>query len=1048
MEFLLLFALVIGVVLLVVPVHVALGRHSARMARSELALRQLQSATFGLTHRVCWMEAHLDGSRRPAPWPDASGPPPGYRGAAPNLSPVAPAAAGAGQMSIGWEPVAAAATVASNTHPPAHALSPSPELPHPVQEQVQARAQVEERARVEDLARVEERTPQDETGTSRAEATGAGIDWERWLGIRGAAALGAGILVIALVYFLRYSVDQGWLSPARRVGLGGLFAAACIAAGQLRLRGSHPILASWLTGAGIAGLYACVWAAQNVVGLIGPGVAFGSMLIVTAGCVALALRNDSLPVALLGLSGAFAAPLCLAIPIDRPYGVLAYVVLLDVATLVLAIRKRWWVLAGFALLASALYEAVWINLSTGTVNVPMHVGILTVFAGLFAAVPPLSGVFPVDRNGGPPFLRLTQYAALLVPFGFAALLVANPAVVAQPAPIGVLLIILTSLGVALARARREPGLLFVAALGDVTVLLGWIVQADLTAHAASLGALLVLLAAPFLILTKLEASRLLASHPRDALTDSSALVATLVLGAFALLALGGTVAAPELYLIHLGTLAALGAGSLALSRVAKLRGLAPLTLTGLAAAFGGVGVACGLLAGDTGSAAPEQAGLAAALLFIVGSIAVARTRPAAEPDATWSAELLAGARGASLVSFAPVLALSSHLEVGPFTALVAVLCVTMLAASGPAPGWYVVAAVVAPAALTTYGALNLPAPLQVMVSAGAALLIALCAAPFVGFFQLGRSVWAARGQAIAIAAFAVCVNSLRYESAGMHLGALTASGALLAVALLMIAHRKGAPHELRPDAWRWLATIATIAGSAAIALTFEREQLVWAWCLLGLAMIALNRKLGHAGLRHVGLAHIVYAATRLISPSVLDYHPRGELALLNWITPTFLLPVAACSAAWWLLRRAEEGVENEPAIMTRQAGAVVAATIALVLGFAWLNVAVLDIYGTAAELSLAGARSDGRDLAISVVWGLYGAGLLVVGLARRVSALRWASLGLMLITAAKVFLYDLSHLTDLYRVAALAGLAVSLFTISMLYQRLVFRPTPAPAPSR
>jgi uncharacterized membrane protein len=44
-----------------------------------------------------------------------------------------------------------------------------------------------------------------------------------------------------------------------------------------------------------------------------------------------------------------------------------------------------------------------------------------------------------------------------------------------------------------------------------------------------------------------------------------------------------------------------------------------------------------------------------------------------------------------------------------------------------------------------------------------------------------------------------------------------------------------------------------------------------------------------------------------------------------------------------------------------------------------------------------------------------------------------------MITVAKVFLYDLGELRDLYRVASLLGLAVSLITISLAYQRFVLR---------
>jgi uncharacterized membrane protein len=43
------------------------------------------------------------------------------------------------------------------------------------------------------------------------------------------------------------------------------------------------------------------------------------------------------------------------------------------------------------------------------------------------------------------------------------------------------------------------------------------------------------------------------------------------------------------------------------------------------------------------------------------------------------------------------------------------------------------------------------------------------------------------------------------------------------------------------------------------------------------------------------------------------------------------------------------------------------------------------------------------------------------------------------LTIGKVFLYDLGQLRDLYRVASLVGLAVSLILVSLAYQRFVFR---------
>ena len=61
-------------------------------------------------------------------------------------------------------------------------------------------------------------------------------------------------------------------------------------------------------------------------------------------------------------------------------------------------------------------------------------------------------------------------------------------------------------------------------------------------------------------------------------------------------------------------------------------------------------------------------------------------------------------------------------------------------------------------------------------------------------------------------------------------------------------------------------------------------------------------------------------------------------------------------------------------------------------------------------------------------------------MARRSQGLRWISLAFLVLTIGKVFLYDLGELKDLYRVASLLGLAVSLILVSLAYQRFVFRP--------
>ena len=88
------------------------------------------------------------------------------------------------------------------------------------------------------------------------------------------------------------------------------------------------------------------------------------------------------------------------------------------------------------------------------------------------------------------------------------------------------------------------------------------------------------------------------------------------------------------------------------------------------------------------------------------------------------------------------------------------------------------------------------------------------------------------------------------------------------------------------------------------------------------------------------------------------------------------------------------------------------------------------------------ARMPARDATTSVAWAVYALVLLAVGVRTRSGSLRWLSLGLLVITLGKVFLHDLGELEDLYRVASLVGLAVSLIVVSLIYQRFVFRLDP------
>src|SRR5690606_13900932 len=126
------------------------------------------------------------------------------------------------------------------------------------------------------------------------------------------------------------------------------------------------------------------------------------------------------------------------------------------------------------------------------------------------------------------------------------------------------------------------------------------------------------------------------------------------------------------------------------------------------------------------------------------------------------------------------------------------------------------------------------------------------------------------------------------------------------------------------------------------------------------------------------------------------------------------------------------------------AGVLVAGIAALVFGFAFLGYEVRHYFNFAGDGGAA-VSGDAELYAYSIVWLVYGAGLLVAGILTRQALLRYASLAVLVLVVAKVFLLDMSDLTGLLRVASFLGLGIALLALGFLYRRYVFRDDSEPA---
>ncbi len=97
---------------------------------------------------------------------------------------------------------------------------------------------------------------------------------------------------------------------------------------------------------------------------------------------------------------------------------------------------------------------------------------------------------------------------------------------------------------------------------------------------------------------------------------------------------------------------------------------------------------------------------------------------------------------------------------------------------------------------------------------------------------------------------------------------------------------------------------------------------------------------------------------------------------------------------------------------------------------------VMELWSDGPRVTFPEPRVASFDLSLS--WAAYGLALLALGLVRGQPGPRWASLAVLLLVIGKVFLRDLGDLEGLARVGSLAGLALSLTLVSLLYQRFVF----------
>jgi len=879
-----------------------------------------------------------------------------------------------------------------------------------------------------------------------------------WLSENGLAWIGGGALALGGTLLAGYAAQRGLFTPALRIWAALLAGLLMLGAGEwIRRRdGRQSLAAAMATGAGATTLYAAIWAAYGLYHFLGVVAAGTGLTLVSAALLALAfLHGEAL--ALLAILAAFAVPAVCGKPAWPGAAIDGYAALI-IATGLGAAALRGWARAGVLTLIGAGIWSIARSVAADSLGA----------AALDVATPALALLAASWRGAGVAEERWRAVTTGLPPpaligASVLALLVWGAPPGGQTVAFAMAVIALAALsGLAVGVGLARPGVLAAPAAALCLALVSALVA---PAHAIDLGQGLWLLAAVASVATvglaltlthaqRVEAAVVGAAGTAAALTLLDRSLGRLPLGAHGLilavaaaLLCGGALLVARRSARRTEDLAQ-GAWIAASAEAVGLTLHALVPAEAQSAAYATLAMVLALGSWRLGWRGFAQSSAIAALASFAFMLAPAVAGEALLGHLAWTTLALIGAAAAGLQALSwQVLKRrgdsTASAEAVSTTALLTGLATAFLLFRQWATGLGHEAAALdslTEAALRTQ--LLLAAGLVLSIRGGASRLA-----------RVRGPIFLAAG---AVHGFLIGVVALNpwFQTASLVAGPPVLDS--LALAYLAPALLLGAA------AWR--AADRRFARVVAIPAVFF--AVMWAMSEIrrlfhGPAMASASAS--HAELAAYGVAILAFALGLR--------RPRVRAAALGWIgsTPEWialvvsLVLLADLASPWWgpltgvlgrpllffallaagttftaLIARPGRGAAPGPLAHT----ALVATVIEI---FALLTLLIRFAYhGAAMRTPLREASVE--TWTFSAAWALLGVLVLVAGVRGRDRALRWLGLIVLLITTAKVFLFDMATLEGVIRAASFLALGALLLIAALAARRFGGRAEPAADP--
>ncbi|HEV8082058.1 MAG TPA: DUF2339 domain-containing protein [Chitinophagaceae bacterium] len=206
-------------------------------------------------------------------------------------------------------------------------------------------------------------------------------DLEKFIGENLVSKIGIAILVLAIGFFVKFAIDNNWIGPVARVGIGLLCGGILVFLAH-KLRKNYQAFSSVLVGGGLAVFYFTITLAYHQFHLFSQTMAFAIMIVITIFAVVLSILYDRQELAIIALVGGFSAPFLVSDGSGNYKILFTYLIVLNTGLLIIAYNKAWRLMNLLAFIFTIILFAGWLVSLSYDTSVAVY-GNALIFAAIF-----------------------------------------------------------------------------------------------------------------------------------------------------------------------------------------------------------------------------------------------------------------------------------------------------------------------------------------------------------------------------------------------------------------------------------------------------------------------------------------------------------------------------------------------------------------------------------------------------------------------------------------------------------------------------------------